>query len=470
MVKMWYVRFHSQYPPSTDLWRQDNGAHSVACEKCNVWQHSQCLGIRRIEAEKDDFHFVCKDCQRNIENAGRPNIKLKFRAGLSSSPPQVREKHPAETPSPTVKFKAVEVPAQQLQSVQPRGQDQDSDAPMSSPRKVAKGIGPSPYLQHAASNAPNGHPSNRTSKSPNTPPSSESAHLNGSYQRHAIYPYPSNPPRHLTPVPPTYTNGHVSNSFQVPAQHFQGSRRVSGYGNYQYSKEDVHQPQVAAHQRHLLIVSTPQAQTKTNQTPTRAVPGPDTQNQGRHPSPVLHRPSMSPTQGNYDVGPVAGVPERSPNGLEMSSPPSQLINHHHHNRSVSPLNNNPNHATPCMNGAPNVRVQNAKLIHNRHQHQPLSGLSPTKHSPSLPPGEPYTIHNGLPSPTHVPSAIGHRSVSGTPIFPPTEMLQPSPNQLRKSPVPTPSKAMTSANIGEGELKRINEEIRNKVEEERTGGQ
>ena len=34
----------------------DDGSHSVACEKCNVWQHSKCLGIDEKEAEKDDFH------------------------------------------------------------------------------------------------------------------------------------------------------------------------------------------------------------------------------------------------------------------------------------------------------------------------------------------------------------------------------------------------------------------------------
>ncbi|SPQ18978.1 38ac8818-b859-41ef-8be3-4c88351f2fb2 [Thermothielavioides terrestris] len=37
----------------------DDGTHSVACERCNVWQHSKCLGINEQEADKDDFHFVC---------------------------------------------------------------------------------------------------------------------------------------------------------------------------------------------------------------------------------------------------------------------------------------------------------------------------------------------------------------------------------------------------------------------------
>lgn len=39
----------------------DDGSHSVACDRCNVWQHSKCLGISKSAAEKEDFHFVCSD-------------------------------------------------------------------------------------------------------------------------------------------------------------------------------------------------------------------------------------------------------------------------------------------------------------------------------------------------------------------------------------------------------------------------
>ena len=67
---------------------QDDGTHSVACETCNVWQHSACLGISQEEAEKDDFHFVCIGCKRKVEDAKKPKIPaLKFKLGTSSSPP-----------------------------------------------------------------------------------------------------------------------------------------------------------------------------------------------------------------------------------------------------------------------------------------------------------------------------------------------------------------------------------------------
>lgn len=74
----------------------DDGTHSVACEKCNVWQHSACLGISQTEAEKDDFHFVCQDCKRRAEDAAKPKIPpLKFHLGSSSSPPTQKSHHAA---------------------------------------------------------------------------------------------------------------------------------------------------------------------------------------------------------------------------------------------------------------------------------------------------------------------------------------------------------------------------------------
>lgn len=73
----------------------DDGTHSISCEKCNVWQHSKCVGVSEEEADRDDFHFICKTCKRREEEAEkakhRPTIKLKVNRpdGLSSSPPAV---------------------------------------------------------------------------------------------------------------------------------------------------------------------------------------------------------------------------------------------------------------------------------------------------------------------------------------------------------------------------------------------
>lgn len=58
----------------------DDGSHSVACERCNTWQHSKCLGINEEDADRDDFHFICTSCRRREHTADESHprtIKLK---------------------------------------------------------------------------------------------------------------------------------------------------------------------------------------------------------------------------------------------------------------------------------------------------------------------------------------------------------------------------------------------------------
>ena len=89
----------------------DDGTHSLACEKCNVWQHSACWGFSQDDAEKDDFHFLCDQCRarevQREEDAKKPKIApLKFKLNPSSSPPsdsiQLKTDKPETTP-PTAK-------------------------------------------------------------------------------------------------------------------------------------------------------------------------------------------------------------------------------------------------------------------------------------------------------------------------------------------------------------------------------
>ena len=64
----------------------DDGTHSVACESCNVWQHSKCLGISEEEAERPEFHFVCNSChrrQQEMQNRPKPPITLKVHRSTS---------------------------------------------------------------------------------------------------------------------------------------------------------------------------------------------------------------------------------------------------------------------------------------------------------------------------------------------------------------------------------------------------
>ncbi|KAL1306800.1 hypothetical protein AAFC00_005458 [Neodothiora populina] len=65
----------------------DDGTHSIACDRCNIWQHSKCHNIREEDAEREDFHFVCNDCVKKEDEAKKPKIPpLRLRMGASSSP------------------------------------------------------------------------------------------------------------------------------------------------------------------------------------------------------------------------------------------------------------------------------------------------------------------------------------------------------------------------------------------------
>ncbi|KAF3764853.1 hypothetical protein M406DRAFT_278481, partial [Cryphonectria parasitica EP155] len=70
----------------------DDGKHSVACERCNVWQHSKCLGVAEEEAERDDFHFICQHCkeaerarEEKKQQKAAPKIKIKLKEPSSAS-------------------------------------------------------------------------------------------------------------------------------------------------------------------------------------------------------------------------------------------------------------------------------------------------------------------------------------------------------------------------------------------------
>ncbi|TGJ84110.1 hypothetical protein E0Z10_g4649 [Xylaria hypoxylon] len=93
----------------------DDGTHSVACERCNIWQHSKCVGISEDEADRDDFHFLCKNCRRQqslrSDDTKQPVIKLKIsRLDTSSTPrrdstesPVQPQSKPANTPNNVVR-------------------------------------------------------------------------------------------------------------------------------------------------------------------------------------------------------------------------------------------------------------------------------------------------------------------------------------------------------------------------------
>lgn len=89
----------------------DDGTHSIACERCNVWQHSECHGIKPEQAEDENFHFICSRCKQKEEDAKKPKIApIKLGKNPHSSSPSEKK-----TPSrPTSSKQANGTPKAQL--------------------------------------------------------------------------------------------------------------------------------------------------------------------------------------------------------------------------------------------------------------------------------------------------------------------------------------------------------------------
>ena len=134
------------------------------------------------------------------------------------------------------------------------------------------------------------------------------------------------------------------------------------------------------------------------------------------PSPMKNRPSMSPTQGNMKVGPLAyPPPSSSPNTNGLSPYRSSTAAHpmgyggHTPSHSTTPARSFGSSSSPII-PPPSTQSQESS-----------AGMSPLKHSPPRP-----------------ASSYG---ISGTPVMPPAAHLFPSP-QLQQN-LHAPVKGMTA---------------------------
>ena len=417
---------------------QDDGAHSVACEECSVWQHSKCLGITKAEAEKDDFHFVCKDCKQRIEDAKKPKISLKFRTSLSSSPTQPKSEGPAASRQEASAGTGVPKkrgPGRPPGTTRPTSQRSQSNGhAVPYPTQLTRPNG-SAYFQQPILN---GYGSYIGARQPVVQQQQFSPYANGYAQAGPA----SNPPAMFSPnglvARPSSSSGQtgsfapLSNSSTFPRPSSSHGQYPAYYNGvpYQYQNHSSQSPPSRPASSY-----SPNAYPAYNSTSHTV----NNTNNARMPSPVLNRPTMSPTQGNQDVGHTAGFPQTSPDTSYVQPSGQQR--------------------TPSMfqsNGAPAYYSQTTPGPLSRSPNMNhMSGLSPTKHSPSIASPTHIPQKSSMSPPPHGPGAS--RSVSGTPIFPPAENLAPSPKQLSKSPVPTPSKNASPKHVGDAELKRVNME-------------
>ena len=465
----------------------DDGEHSIACEKCSVWQHSKCLGISKAAAEKDDFHFVCADCKRKEDDAKKPKISLKFRAGVSSSPPSSRD-GPVSHSSQKPHFDGVHIPRQQPAG-RPLGQPTISNgyaaahgSPPAQHRPLTynqqspgacNGAVPYPYYQEPRAPQYTGYGSRQPQQRPGSGSgfqymspagnnhAGQSPFYNGAgrAQQTSHSPQPLQSPtinNNPRPAIQQKTEEQKAKIAQQRAMLQQRQAEILAQSQRQGSGSPAQQAPVAHPPYYNGTPHTYQPYPPhQRQSPTQAMARPISSHSNsnglstspsaqRMPSPVLNRPNMQPTQGNYDTASITGMAQKSPT---MNYHPALFApsTPHTHSQAIQQqqYHTNGTHGQPSQISGP------------------VSGLSPTKQSPPL--------HNTASPGTQA----GQRSVSGTPLFPPTEKLAPSPEQMSKEPMPTPMKMDVDVGIatpskqdlelGGQELKRVTEEVKASVE-------
>ncbi|KAL8734786.1 MAG: hypothetical protein Q9181_003047 [Wetmoreana brouardii] len=334
----------------------DDGTHSVACEKCNVWQHSACLGISQTGAEKDDFHFICRDCKRRAEDAARPKIPpLRFHLGSSSSPPSQKLQHAANE---SKKRKSV------------------ADGGQMPPLKKFK-----PVEIHPPASAPyqQGHPPSHQNgmhqafmNGPTLSPQGQMQHQQGAHATQAVPP----PGLRSPPAPPVYANGythHVAprdeHASQAAATGYQpSSQSVNGIGHINGHTGTHH----AFHQ----TPQRPYYQSQSAQNPylntfdrQRPSPSHATNN---IPSPIKKTPVASSPSLNHEntpkLSPCTNGIMPSPSNLPAALPP--------------PVKRQTSSPPPALH-PPSSSPINGPSFQNDAPSSP--GFSPTKQSPPRPP-------------------------------------------------------------------------------------
>ncbi|KAF1989432.1 hypothetical protein K402DRAFT_411025 [Aulographum hederae CBS 113979] len=193
----------------------DDGQQQVECEKCHVWQHLACHGIKQEDASKDDFHFLCKDCQRRAAEP-IPPLKLRF-----SASPQVSRDAAAAGPSSNGTSAVSNVPraidgvyiGSQHSARPASGPGQAVGPAVNGPSLSPHGQSPGPpgsTMPHASYPSSPAQSSNGAIHA-NRPPSSGPS---------SMYPNHFGQPNRYYPQPSNYTNGtpyQSANRYQAPS-------------------------------------------------------------------------------------------------------------------------------------------------------------------------------------------------------------------------------------------------------------
>ena len=426
-----------------------------------MWQHSACLGISQLDAEKDDFHFLCNDCKRREEDAKRPKIpSLKFRLGPSTSPPQHKSNHFNALPGDSKKRKSDEATnLPPMKKFRPMGAHPDQsngqgngqslinplqsdimNGPTLSPQgqlprppyhsTYGNQAGPPPGLRSPAQTATysNGYiqhvppqsgyssiyrPASSQNQAPPSNGVAQPANLSSGAGWSARYsPYPS------TPAPPQRTaQPHAQGSF---INTFDRQRPSSSYSAHSMASPMTNAPSMSPIQGNINTPYTTSTQTQltngnlhpSNATLPLPVVSPAKQ-QSSPPPPIMHPPFSSPVnapplkQNIQTASSLSPMKQRSPPQAmhpPFSSPISHPALHQNapHASALSPMKQQSSPPPPAL-----LPPASSPIVHPPlHQNLPAtSGLSPEKHSP--------------------PRSAEPHSFGGRLAVPPVEQLSPT---------------------------------------------
>ena len=459
---------------------KDDGSHSVACERCNVWQHSACLGIQQDDAEKDDFHFVCRDCNQREEDAKKPKIpSLKFHVG-SSSQNGVKESREVKNAKKGEKRKSTEEktglpPSKKFKTTFDNHRQREVKQNGISPPAVGQNDmhfsvmhGPrlSPQGQLGAGSLPPLYAGNTSTPSVDASVPKAPAYTSGNHGKHGRKaerkpkpevqqtwnPRTTNPDQNIKPpqgILELQASNHYQNGYNSHQSHHSGYQAYqNGYPPGQQNFHSVYQYHPHSYPNQYATFqaspstqyqSTPLAQPvqepahpqpASSQNPyansfDRLQPSPPVSNPGI-PSPLKNVPSLSPPSQHMSSAKAASLsPYSPPRHLQQSSQtPAGLPLKR--NGFTSPQvtesalpSGGPAAVSPVKHPSPPSFSQAVPSSHSITNQPPLQ---PTT-SPTSPGISPRKSSPPAPQPTISREALDHRS-----ILPPAPKLLPSPTQ------------------------------------------
>jgi hypothetical protein len=385
----------------------DDGTHSIACEKCNIWQHSKCHGIDEKDAEKDDFHFVCSDCSK----PKLPPLHLHFPGHKDAAPA------PALAPVQDT-FRGRPLEAVEVTST-PRSAARRYNL-LDGPSLSPSGQSPGPPGYHRPTGAPPvGIPQQAWNGTTLPPPARPSSNQGSS------------------PPPPT----HMSNDHDLSSLHAQAHAGA-------VSAHSIHPPVL---QPSGLQMGPPSPTKGSRPSSSHGLPEQHTNGSGTPHHHHLSRNSPSPSGQRLFQSPNTSFP-----------PPAQLQQQQRaaaHSPTKQP-SSSPSHShsfnTPAANATP-FTYQNTSHVTPASAATNILRAGPHMQSSPLPP-LPTGNTPLIPTKHDTPRPRSRDSIAETPVVPPITALSPSPAIFMRATPAAPPEGIegveTSLGVGSVPVKKM----------------